>query len=118
MQVNGELHTEDRARALAEIENGNMLLHAEMYKPWDIQRILGRLYYLIGDYEGAVPHLVDAKQNLRGASRVANDRMLIEAYAATGEREKARKIVMHGVQYGGQNASAYEEFVDLVNSRE
>lgn len=106
-RVQGGLTDEDRSIAERAIERGKFMLPRGVSESGMVERYVGRLYQLRGDWDAAIPFLLASRPKVGGTDLVAVDQALIMSYRRTGRMDQAKKLVENGIQNSGQYAPMY-----------
>jgi tetratricopeptide (TPR) repeat protein len=115
-KLHGSLTEEEKAQALGEIRQGQLLLQHGFSEFGLAERYIGRLYQLRGEYAEAIPYLLASRKKLNGTDLVAADQGLVISYLKTGRAEEARRIVENGIAHSGSFAGYYQRMLADLNA--
>ncbi|TVQ63128.1 MAG: hypothetical protein EA378_02215 [Phycisphaerales bacterium] len=105
---------EDAERARAAIGRGRFLILQVGARTGMTERNIGRLHQLLGEWEAALPMLLEAQRRLGGTDRVAVDQALVLSYVRLGRRGEALAVIEHGVQASGDFGPMYERMRGML----
>ena len=114
-KLHSALTAADKARALAEINQGKFLLAHGFSESGLTERYVGRLHQLRGEFAEAIPFLLASRPKLTGFDLVAADQALLVSYVKTGALEKARALAQAGADHSGQYAEIYRGFLKEIS---
>ena len=106
-RIKGGLAEEDRTIAEQAINRGKFMLPRGVSESGMVERYVGRLHQLRGEWEAAIPFLLASRPKVGGTDLVAVDQALIMSYRRTGRMEEAMQLVENGIQNSGQYARMY-----------
>jgi len=115
-KMHGKLSPEDRRLADAAIERGQFLLKHGRGQSALVERHIGRLHQLRGEFAESIPFLKRAHNQLSNMDRVAVDMALIDAYLRTGDRASAKALADDGVAHAGQFSPLYVQMEQAISS--
>lgn len=109
-RANGKLSAEDLAQAQRGIDRGKFMLPRGASGGGMVERYVGRLYQLRGEWEEAIPFLLASRAKVGGTDLVGVDQALIMSYRRTNKMNLAYQLVENGIQNSGQYAEMYRSF--------
>lgn len=115
-KLRGRLSDEDRRIGLDAIDRGKFLRVHGRGQSGMVDRHIGRLYQLVGDFASSIPHLRAAREQLSGMDRVAADAALFDAYIRTGNTAAARELAQDGVTNSGEYSRFYVQMMERLSS--
>lgn len=116
-RVQGGLGEDDRGVAAAALARGQFLAACAGVQAAGVERWVGGLHVLCGEYRAALPHLQAARADATGADRAAIDGLLIEAFMGLGQRDEAQALAEAGLRGDPANAAQYEAYLRWILGR-
>ena len=114
LRSTGKLAPDDQLLASKELERGRVLLSHGNSVSGMVERHMGRIHQLLGEYGEAIPYLQKARERLGGIELVANDKALFVSYMKTGEVEAARSLAEEGIKESGKFRPHYQQMMDAI----
>lgn len=113
-KLNGRLDESDQAKAREELERGRFLLQRGFSESGMAERYMGRIHQMLGENLEAIPYLEAARPRMQTMDLVATDQALVSAYLKTNQPEKARSIIMEGIEKSGEFRPFYQQLQRLL----
>ncbi len=113
-KLHGKLSTDDKRLAGEAIQRGQFLLTHGRGQSALVERHVGRLHQLCGEFAESIPCLKHARTQLRGMDRVAVDMALIDAYSRTGDTAGAKALIDDGVAHSGEFSGIYSQMLQRM----
>jgi tetratricopeptide (TPR) repeat protein len=113
----GSLSDADRQIALGACLRGQLLLGQGRSADGQVERWVGRLRQMRGEYELSVPFLLTAGTKLGGTDLVANHQALAESYVRLGKVADARALIERGIRESGQYADLYKRMLPMLERK-
>ena len=114
LREKGNLSPDEETIAREELRRGRVLLAYGQSLSGMIERNMGRIHQLLGEFSEAIPYLQVARSRLSGFDLVAADQALILSYMKTGQFEPARRLAREGSERSGQYRGLYEKMLDTI----
>jgi len=114
-KLRGTLNDNDRRLARDAIERGAFLLGHGRGQSGMVDRHIGRMHQLCGDFAASIPHLRSARNQLSGMDRVATDAALFDAFVRTGNTAAARDLAQDGVTHSGEFSRFYTQMMQRLS---
>ncbi len=107
-QLDGRLGTQDLSTAAEVIAQGRFILDHRLSAGGGAEHFyVGRLCQLRGDWAGAVPHFLAAREQLKDEDLVAADQALVVSYLQIDRKAEALALAGDGIKNGGRFADTY-----------
>jgi hypothetical protein len=116
-RTRGVLDDTDRAIAMAAIERGRVLIAQGRSTTGQVERFMGRLHQLRGEWAESVPLLEIARTKLTSTDLVSADQALVESLLRLNRREEAAAIIRRGIRDSGQFSGMYRQMEAMLNQR-
>jgi tetratricopeptide (TPR) repeat protein len=113
-KLHGSLSAQNKAQALAEIEQGKFLLRRGFSESGLTERYVGRLHQLRGEFSEAIPFLLASRRKLTGFDLVAADEALVVSYVKTGDLTRARQVANNGIEHSGTYVKLYQQMLAAI----
>lgn len=113
-KLHGRLSPDDARLADAAIQRGLFLLQHGRGQSALVERHIGRLHQLRGQFAESIPYLKRARTQLRAMDRVAVDMALIDAYLRTGDAANAKALADDGVAHSGEFSGLYAQMLQRI----
>ena len=113
-KLNGRLDESDQVKAREELDRGRFLLRRGFSESGMAERYMGRIHQMLGENLAAIPYLEAARPRVQTMDLVATDQALVSAYLKTNQPEKARSIIMQGIEKSGEFRPFYQQLQRLL----